>query len=101
MIDRCSDINNIVQSSNVRLYKCLSKIIVPNDMLYCRNMSCQCDTHVNDIHRLHDDIILSIIEASEVIPSTNIKALKNIPVWDTFVSYKKRLLYFGVVFGFQ
>ena len=53
-------------------------------------MSCQCDTPVNEIHRLHDDIILSIIEASEVITSTTPKTSKIIPGWDTSVNYKKR-----------
>ena len=57
-------------------------------------MSCQCDTHVNDIHRLHDDIISSIMEASEVIPSTTTKTSKNIPGWDTSVSYKKEIALF-------
>ena len=74
--------------------KCLSKIVVLNDMLYCRNMSCQCDTHVNDTHRLHDDIILSIIVASEVITSTNTKTSKNIAGWDTSISYKKEIALF-------
>ena len=63
-------------------------------MLYRRNMSCQCDTHVNDIHRLHDDIISSLIEASEVIPSTTTKTSINIPSWDTSVSYKKEIALF-------
>ena len=74
--------------------KCLSKIVVLNDMKYCRNMSCQCDAHVNDTHRLHDDIILSIIEASEVITSTNTKTSKNIAGWDTSISYKKEIALF-------
>ena len=86
--------SNILCSYHTELNKCLSKIVVPNDMLYCRNMSCQCDTHVNDIHRLHDDIISSIMEASEVIPSTTTKTSKNIPGWDTSVSYKKEIALF-------
>ena len=42
-------------------------------------MSCECDTHVSDIHRLHDNIISSMIKASEVISSTTTKTSKNIP----------------------
>ena len=76
-------------SYHTKLYKCLSRTVVPNDMLYCRNMSCQCDTHVNDIHRLHNDII-----SSEVIPSATTKTSKNIPSWDTSVSYQKKIALF-------
>ena len=64
-------------------------------------MSCPCNSHVNDIHRLHDNIISSIIEASEVIPSTTTKTSKNITGWDTTVSYKKEIALFWRVFGFQ
>ena len=50
--------SNILCSYHKELNKCLSKIVVPNDMLYCRNMSCQCDTHVNNIQL---NIIMRII----------------------------------------
>ena len=48
----------------------------------------------NDIHRLHDDIVSSIMEASEVIPSTTTKTSNNIPGWDTSVSYNKEIAIF-------
>ena len=34
------------------------------------------------------------MEASEVIPSTTTKSSKNIPGWDTSVSYKKEIALF-------
>ena len=40
--------SNILCSYHTELNKCLSKIVVPNDMLYCRNMSCQCDNNNNN-----------------------------------------------------
>ena len=58
------------------------------------HQSCECDTHVRDIHRLQVDIISSMIEASEVIPSTTTKTSKNIPGWDTSVRYKKEIALF-------
>ena len=81
-------------SYHTELDKYLYKIVLPDDILYCRNMSCECNTHVNDIHRLQVDIISSMIEASEVIPSTTTKTSKNIPSWATSVSYKKIIALF-------
>ena len=67
---------------------CLSRIILPYDCLHGTDVLCTNNKHIESFQLLHDNIISTVMEASENIPTTNSKSHK-IPGWTEAVQIHK------------
>ena len=65
----------------------------PYDCLHCTDLLCTNNKHIESIQLLHDNIISTITEASENIPTTNSKSHK-IPGWTEAVQVHKETALF-------
>ena len=72
---------------------CLSRIILPYDCLHCTDVVCTSNRHIESNQLLHDNIISTIMEASENIPTTNSKSHKIFGWTEAVQVYKETVLF--------
>ena len=66
---------------NLTLFYIILICHMPYELLQCNTVLCDVKEHVNCICKLHDAIISACLDASEIIPDTDLKSNK-IPDWD-------------------
>ena len=87
MLYSCNTENNSYHGVGI-LIQFLYNIVLPYDCINCANLLCTNIIHTNSIQLLHDQIILTLLRSSEVIPETGIKS-KNIPGWNDYIKHLK------------